>query len=323
MKIYTGQSACPFFENGVALTIGNFDGVHLGHCQILRQLRQAADKRGLPTAIMLFEPQPLEYFSRLKQQQKPYRLTPLRDKLQLLDNGGLIDAAWVLRFNHALSGISADDFIAKILIKGLNIKYLLVGDDFRFGSKRQGDFALLQQQTAFATEQVQTVELQGKRASSTAVREALAQGDLSHAHRLLGRAYAISGRVMHGKKLGRTIGCPTANIYLPPHHYPLSGVYVVEVTGDFGKRKGVANFGYNPTVSDEIKQHLEVHLFDFNGDLYGKRLTVAFFAKLRDEQKFDNINVLKQQIEQDIQQARHWQADEPLPVVSCCSPKAV
>lgn len=320
MKIYPGMAACPFFAQGVALTIGNFDGVHLGHCQILRQLRQAADKRGLPTAIMLFEPQPMEYFARIHQTERPFRLTPLRDKLQLLQNGGLIDAAWVLRFNHALTLHTPADFVQKILINKLNIKYLLVGDDFRFGLKRQGNFAFLQQQTAFESEQVQTVLLQGKRASSTAVRQALAAGDLTLAHQLLGRAYAISGRVMHGKKLGRTIGCPTANIYLPPHHYPLSGVYVVEVSGDFGKKRGVANFGYNPTVSNEKTQHLEVHLFDFNGDLYGKRLTVSFFAKLRDEQKFKSLDALKQQIAQDIQQARAWQADKPLPVVSCCSP---
>lgn len=319
MKIYPGQSACPHFNQGVALTIGNFDGVHLGHCQILRQLRQAADKRGLPTAIMLFEPQPLEYFARIRHSERPFRLTPLRDKLQLLQNGGFIDVAWVLRFNQTFATHTADDFVQKILINSLNIKYLLVGDDFRFGAKRQGDFAFLQQQTAFETEQIQTVLSQGKRASSTAVRQALAHGDLTQAHHLLGRAYAISGRVMHGKKLGRTIGCPTANIYLPPHHYPLSGVYVVEVSGDFGKKRGVANFGYNPTVSNEKNQHLEVHLFDFNGNLYGKRLTVSFFAKLRDEQKFKSLDALKQQIAQDIQQARAWQADKPLPVVSCCS----
>ena len=320
MKIYLGQSASPFFKQGVALTIGNFDGVHLGHCHILRQLRQAATARNLPTAIILFEPQPLEYFARIRHTQRPFRLTPLRDKLQLLNNGGLIDAAWIMRFNYTTAAQTADDFVQKILINQLNVKYLLVGDDFRFGSKRQGDFAFLQQQTAFETEQIATVLLSGERASSTAVRQALCSGNLTQAHRLLGRPYAISGRVMHGKKLGRTINSPTANIYLPPHHYPLSGVYVVEVLGDFGKKRGVANFGYNPTVANNTQQHLEVHLFDFNGNLYGKRLTVAFFAKLRDEQKFTNIDALKQQIEQDKQQARLWQKDENLATVSCCSP---
>ncbi|MBQ9182629.1 MAG: bifunctional riboflavin kinase/FAD synthetase [Neisseriaceae bacterium] len=318
MNIYLGQSTCPHFADGVALTIGNFDGVHLGHCAILKQLRQAANERNLPTAIMLFEPQPVEYFSRLKKIQKPFRLTPLRDKLQLLANSGSIDNAWVVRFNQSFAQQTANDFIHKILIDSLNVKYLLIGDDFRFGRQRQGNLALLQQQTHFETAQMSSVLLQGRRASSTAVRQALCTGDLLQAHKILGRPYAVSGKVMHGKKLGRTLGCPTANIYVPPHHYPLHGVYVVDVLGDFGRKRGVANFGYNPTVANNTQQHLEVHLFDFSGDLYGKRLQVVFLSKIRDEQKFNHLDELKQQIQHDMNTARHFQIDEQMYAVSSC-----
>lgn len=321
MNIYLGQSAYPHFAHGVALTIGNFDGVHLGHCAILKQLQQAAQQRHLPTAIILFEPQPVEYFSRIKNTSLPFRLTPLRDKLQLLANSGLVDAAWVLRFNYDFSQQTANDFIHKILIDGLNVKYLLIGDDFRFGRQRQGNLHLLQQQTYFETVQMSSVLLQGRRASSTAVRQALSDGDLLQAHHILGRSYSISGRVMHGKKLGRSIGCPTANIHLPPHHYPLHGVYVVDVLGDFGRKRGVANFGYNPTVISNTQQHLEVHLFDFSGNLYGKRLQVVFLAKIRNEKKFNQLNELKKQIQQDINDARCFQIDEQMYVISSCCEK--
>ncbi|MDO5687459.1 MAG: bifunctional riboflavin kinase/FAD synthetase [Neisseria sp.] len=306
MQIYPGQSFIPHFPHGSALTIGNFDGVHCGHLRILQRLRAEADARGLPTVLMLFEPQPAEYFARIHGRETPYRLSPLRDKLRLLESSGCLNAVWVARFNEAFAAVDAETFIRRILMEQLNVKYLLIGDDFRFGAQRGGDVALLQAQSAFVTEQVSSILAAGNRASSTAVREALSMGNLAMAAQILGHDYCLSGRVMHGRKWGRKIGCPTANIYLPPHRYPLSGVFVVEVTGAFGTKRGVASFGLNPTVSATTRQKLEVHLFELNQDLYGQRLSICFKHKLRDELKFDNLDALREQIFRDMDAARAW-----------------
>ncbi|WP_037585203.1 bifunctional riboflavin kinase/FAD synthetase [Stenoxybacter acetivorans] len=308
MQIYFGSLHKPFFPQGAAVTIGNFDGVHLGHRHIAERLNQEARARGLGSVAVVFEPQPPEFFAGKNQGKMPYRLTPLRDKLLLLGDTDCFDAVWVLRFNQAFAAMTANDFIRRVLIDDLNTRYLLVGDDFRFGAQRGGDFALLRQQTAFTTENTPSVLVADVRASSTGVRQALASGDLVRAAQLLGHDYVLSGHVKHGAKMGRDFGCPTANIHLPPHHYAMSGVFVVDVSSDhFARRRGVASFGFNPTVSQGYLQKLEAHVFDWQGDLYGQRVSVHFLHKLRDEVKFADLAGLKTQIQADMAAARAWQ----------------
>lgn len=308
MEIRLGQHNAPDFPNGAAVTIGNFDGVHLGHKHILQKLKHEADKRGLPVVAVVFEPQPKEFFAGKTGKTPPCRISPLRTKLKLLEQTGCIDAVWVLWFDQKFAAISAQDFIDRLLRQTLNTRYLLIGDDFRFGAGREGCFELLQQ-SGIPTERTPSVIVEDIRTSSTAVREALAEGRLEYVRKLLGHDYILSGKVKHGKKLGRTINAPTANIQLPPHRYALSGVFVVEADGTFGTRRGAASFGFNPTVSNNRSQKLEVHLFDFDGNLYGQRLNVRFLHKLRDEQKFDSIEDLKTQILQDMEEAKNWQPE--------------
>ena len=306
MKIRLGQHNAPDFPQGAAVTIGNFDGVHLGHKHILQKLKNEADSRNLPVIVVIFEPQPKEFFSLKAGFTPPCRISPLRTKLDLLGDTGCIDAVWVLRFNQDFANMSAQDFIDKLLRQTLNTRYLLIGDDFRFGAGREGCFELLSQQPDMQTERTPSVIVEDIRTSSTAVRQALSDGLLEYAKKLLGHDYVLSGKVKHGQKLGRTINAPTANIQLPPHRHPLRGVFVVEADGAFGTRRGVASFGFNPTVSNNRSQKLEVHLFDFDGDLYGQRIFVRFLHKLRDEQKFASIEELKTQILQDMDDARRW-----------------
>ncbi|EGZ48371.1 bifunctional riboflavin kinase/FAD synthetase [Neisseria wadsworthii] len=311
MEIWFGLNRKPVFAQGVAATIGNFDGVHLGHLHILRRLKEEAQKRGLPAVAIVFEPQPSEFFARKFNKPLPFRLSPLRDKLKLLEATGCLDAVWVLRFNQSFADIPAQTFIDRLLRQSLDTRYLLVGDDFRFGAGREGDFAMLQNQQGMFTERTPSVLIENMRVSSTAVRQALAGGLLDCASSLLGHDYVLSGRVKHGAKLGRTIGSPTANIHLPNHHYALSGVFVVEAEGSFGRKRGVASFGVNPTVSQTSRQKLEVHLFDFDGNIYGERLHVHFLHKLRNEEKFPDIESMMVQIRADMAEARGWQ---PMPV---------
>lgn len=296
-----------------AAVIGNFDGVHTGHLKLLHTLKQQADARQLPVCILIFEPQPQEFFARVHAQDAPYRLMPLREKLHQLRQSACVDAVQVLRFNRQLAELSAEDFIERILRQGLNVRHLLIGDDFRFGKNRQGSAETLQNRPEFSLYQSPSLLTDGIRTSSTAIRQALSQGQIAPAQTLLGHPYSLSGRVMHGAKLGRTLNCPTANIHLPPHRYPLSGIFVVQTDGTMGRHYGVASFGMNPTVSAHATQaKLEVHLFDFNGNLYGKRLQVAFLHKLRDETRFDSLQALQQQIHADIAQARDWLAQTNL-----------
>ncbi|MCF7521529.1 bifunctional riboflavin kinase/FAD synthetase [Neisseria sp. ZJ106] len=306
MKIWFGQRRVPDFLQGSAVTIGNFDGVHLGHQHILQQLKRKADELGLPVVVVVFEPQPKEFFAKQNALPQPYRISPLRTKLELLAQTGCVDAVWVLRFNRRFAAMSAQDFIDRLLRQRLNTRYLLIGDDFRFGSGREGCFEMLAACPDMQTERTPSVIVDDIRTSSTAVRQALSDGLLPYARKLSGHDYVLSGKVRHGKKLGRTINAPTANIQLPPHHYPLSGVFVIEADGAFGTRRGVASFGLNPTVSSSNRQKLEVHLFDFDGNLYGCRLNIRFLHKLRDEAKFDSLDDLKEQIRQDIAAARAW-----------------
>ena len=308
MNIWLGSNLSPT-QHASAVTIGNFDGVHSGHLHILQRLKNEATHRGLQSVVVIFEPQPNEFFARQHHRSPIARLTPLRDKLQLLQQSQCVDEVYVLRFNHQFAQMPASSFIQTILRERLNTRYLLVGDDFRFGQARTGDFDLLRRQPDFITERTPSILIAGERASSTAVRQALNTGRLDQARQILGHDYQLSGRVKHGKKLGRTLGSPTANIHLPPHHYALHGVFVVEATSSLGKHQGVANFGSNPTVEQTHSPKLEVHLLDFQGNLYGKRLSINFLHKLRDEQKFASLEKLVQQIHADIDAARNWWAD--------------
>ncbi|MDD1017008.1 bifunctional riboflavin kinase/FAD synthetase [Pseudomonas rubra] len=293
-------------HRGCVATIGNFDGVHRGHQAILARLRERADELGVPSCVVIFEPQPREYFA---PDTAPARLARLRDKVALLAAAG-VERVLCLAFNQRLSKLSAAEFVDTILVDGLGVQHLEVGDDFRFGCDRVGDFEFLQQaglSQGFTVEAAQTVELDGLRVSSTQVRDALANADFALAERLLGRPFRICGRVLHGQKLARQLGTPTANIQLKRHRVPLTGVYLVSVELDGNNWPGVANIGVRPTVSGDGKAHLEVHLLDFAGDLYGRRLTVEFHHKLREEQRFASLEALKSAIDADIAAARaHW-----------------
>jgi riboflavin kinase/FMN adenylyltransferase len=290
---------------GCVLTIGNFDGVHLGHLQVLSRVAEKAKALGLPSAAMIFEPQPLELFAGEK---APARLTRLRDKYVQLRKLQL-DRLLCVNFNQRFADLSAQAFIRDLLVDRLGVKFLVVGDDFCFGRGREGDFTLLQEagkQFGFEVVNTRSFCVREQRVSSTAIRDALAADNLSEAERMLGRTYSINGRVSHGRKLGRTIGFPTANIPLKRCVSPVSGVYVVEAHGlKQGPVGGVANIGHRPTVNG-MRQQLEVHLFDFKGDLYGQQLEVALLKKLRDEQHFESFEVLKKQIELDAEAARVW-----------------
>ncbi len=289
-----------------AVTIGNFDGLHRGHQAMLARLKEASAKRGLPSCVLTFEPHPREFFSPA---QAPARLSSLREKSELIRTAG-IDRLHVCRFNKRFASLSPAEFIERVLVGTLGTRWLLVGDDFRFGAKRAGDFSLLKEagrQHGFEVESLPTVNIENKRASSTAVRGALAAGDMQHARELLGRPYSISGHVMHGDKLGRQIGFPTANIQLQHNRPPLSGIFAVEVHGLNGAPlQGVASLGTRPTVKENGRPTLEVFIFDFNDDLYGRRLRVDFLKKLRDEEKYPDLELLIAQINRDVDNARSY-----------------
>ncbi len=288
------------------LTIGNFDGVHRGHRSLLAELKVKALEMALPATVLTFEPHPRELFA---PEQAPARLASLRDKLELLADCG-VDRVHVCRFNRQLAALTAEQFIERILLQGLSVKHLIIGDDFRFGRARGGDFAMLQQAGEayqFAVEAMSTVDIGGVRVSSSAVREALATGRLDHAEELLGRTYVIAGRVMDGMKVGRTIGFPTANIQVRRKRLPLAGVFAVTVSGiDTEPLPGAANIGVRPTLEEGLKPVLEVHLLDFDRDIYGKHVDVNFLHKLRDEAKFESLDALKAQIACDVADVRTY-----------------
>ncbi len=296
----------PAFAGCVA-TIGNFDGVHLGHQKILAALRARSQALGLPSCVIIFEPQPMEFF---RPELAPVRLTRLRDKLELFAAAG-VDRVLCIAFNSRFQHMSAQEFVEQVLVRALGVRHLQVGDDFRFGCGRSGDFAYLQQagqQHGFTVEPTCTVTLDGQRISSTLVRQKLLEGDFAAVKRLLGRPYCIQGRVLHGQKLGRQLGVPTANIQLKRRHAPLRGVYMVAAhLADGRVLPGVANIGMRPTVEQQNEiAHLEVHLLDFSEDIYGQRLVVEFHRKLREEEKFATLAELQAAIEQDIELARKF-----------------
>lgn len=287
-----------------AVTIGNFDGIHLGHQAMLARLTARATSVGGAPTVLTFEPHPREVFTPA---DAPSRLTSLREKIEILRALGVVHVH-VCRFTREFAALSAEDFVRRILVDGLKARYVLVGDDFRFGAKRAGDFEFLRTQGAihgFEAESLHTVEAAGQRASSTAIREALAAGDMALAAQMLGRPYSISGRVVGGDQLGRKIGYPTANIQLKHNKPPVKGIFAVRVQGlERPDWPGVASLGTRPTVHTNGRPTLEVHLFNFNRSIYREHLRVEFLHKLRDEAKFPNLDTLIAQIDLDAQQAR-------------------
>ncbi len=290
----------------VALTIGNFDGVHVGHQALLARVRERSRRLALTAAVLTFEPHPREFFS---PGAAPARLTTLREKLECLARYG-VDRTHVVRFNREFAAMSADDFVAQLLVKNLNVRWLLVGDDFRYGAGRGGDYAQLAraaERFGFQLESMQCVSMAGERVSSTAVRAALAHGDFAQAERLLGRAYTIEGRVSHGEKLGRRLGFPTANIQLKRKRAPLTGIYAVKLHGvESTPLPAVASLGVRPTVMADAVPVLEVHVLDFNADIYGRRVQVEFLHKLRDEEKYPDLETLRRQIQRDVEHVRQY-----------------
>ncbi|MCQ8182591.1 bifunctional riboflavin kinase/FAD synthetase [Methylomonas sp. SURF-1] len=306
MRLIRGLNHLDPLRNGCVLTIGNFDGLHLGHRLVIEKLAEHGRRLNLPTVAMVFEPQPLEYFLG---DHAPSRLTRLREKaIQFAKLP--IDELLVMPFNRALADCDAEQFIADILVRRLNVKHLVVGDDFHFGKARRGNFALLQHRGAthgFSVEDSHSFELAGLRVSSTLIRDALGEGDLAQAKLMLGRDYSVCGRVAHGDKRGRELGFPTANVRMQRKNTPIVGVYAVTMTGlDGNEYQGVANVGSRPTVDGGAKVVLETHLFNFNKDIYGHYVEVHFKHKLRDETRFDSLDALKRQIGLDVAQAKRF-----------------
>jgi len=301
VRIFRGLPA--HADGPIALTIGNFDGVHRGHQAMLARLCEAAEDLRLPSAVLTFDPHPREFFAR---DQAPPRLLRLRQKLELFRRLG-IDRIYIARFNAALAALTPQGFIDDVLVRRLDARWVLVGDDFRFGHRRAGNLAALRAHAAtFSVEGLRTVVVGADRASSTAVREALATGDLAGAAALLGRPFTIAGRVAHGEKLGRRLGFPTANIELPQRP-PLAGIFAVRIHGlGPSPLTGVASLGVRPTVKAGAKPLLEVFVFDFDEDIYGRRVTVEFLHKLRAEAKYDDLDALTRQIRADVAQARDY-----------------
>ncbi|MGI4846762.1 MAG: bifunctional riboflavin kinase/FAD synthetase [Janthinobacterium lividum] len=307
-----------------ALTIGNFDGVHRGHQALIARMREAAAARGLDCAVMTFEPHPREFFAERAGDptKAPPRIAGLRDKLQSLSQAG-VDRVIVEHFNAHLAALSPEDFVEQILVQGLHAKWIIVGEDFCYGARRGGNLASLiaaGRQRGFEVEALGNITAPltaasasdgaaatATRISSSAVRLALAQGDFTLARELLGHDYRMSGHVVHGAKLGRTLGFPTLNLRLSHKRPVLSGIYVVQVHGLASKPlPAVASIGVRPTVDDSGRVLLETHVFDFDQQCYGKLIQVEFLQKLRDEQKYGNLASLTEAIANDAAQARTW-----------------
>ncbi len=296
-------------QAGCVATVGNFDGVHLGHRAVIENLAAEGQRLGVPSVVILFEPQPREYFD---PESAPARLTRLREKLSHLAKLP-IDAVLLLRFDHALAESPPEDFIQTVLVKNLHVRYLVVGDDFRFGKDRRGNFAMLKEagtKAGFEVADTVSVQVAGARVSITLIREALVGGDMRKAAELLGRPYSVIGRVRYGERLGRKLGFPTANIALMRKKTPVQGVFAVTMTGVCGRPlPGVANVGSRPTLEGEHTAQLETYLFDFAGDIYGRLVEVHFHQKLREERRFENVQALREQIERDTQQAKAYFAN--------------
>ena len=296
-----------------AVTIGNFDGVHRGHQQVLAQLKRVARRDGLPTVVIIFEPQPAEFFAADK---APKRLARFREKLTSLSNQK-IDFLLCLRFDRQLANQSAEEFVRDILLQRLNTQHLVIGDDFRFGKNRQGDFAYLiaqGKQYGFVVENTETLLANGERISSTRIRNCIQRDDFKQAHELLGRHYSLSGKVSHGQKLGRELGFPTINIKMGDKSLIVKGIFAVLVKGiDNRPLQGVASIGTRPTVNG-IDTILEVYILNFDRNVYGHSVEVEFLHKIRNEMKFDSLKELTRYMGQDTEQAKAFFSKRPVTV---------
>ena len=305
MELIRNFSDLDLHHHDCVATIGNLDGFHLGHQAVLKQLRCRADELKLPVAVLVFEPQPREFFN---PDTAPPRLTRWREKYELLREHG-VDQMVCVRFDRELAGLSAKDFVQDLLVEKLAVKHLVIGDDFRFGQGRRGDYDLLyglSERSGFTVERSESFLIDGERVSSSLIRSALEAGELGVAARLLGRNYSISGRVVHGNKQGKALGFPTANIELRRMKTALKGIFVASVVlEDQSEHPAVAYIGTKPTLGG-TRSILEAHLFDYSGDLYGEYIKVEFLKKLRDDKKFDSFDILREQIAIDAQQARDY-----------------
>ncbi|MDF2446174.1 MAG: ribF [Moraxellaceae bacterium] len=305
MELIRGLHNLRSRHHGSVVTIGNFDGVHLGHQAILRALREAGSRLGLPDTVMIFEPQPQEFF---QGESAPARLMHWRDKVDALAAAGVARVLCV-RFDERFRALTARQFVQQLLVDGLGCRHLVIGDDFRFGCDRSGDFALLQaagREFGFAVQNTPTIEVEGARVSSTRIRSAIKAGNFALAENLLGRPYSVSGHVTHGDKIGRTLGVPTANVLSQRMVSPLSGIYAVTVTNALPQPvHGVCSVGKRPTVNGQ-DERIETYLLDFEGDIYGHRIHVTFRHKIREELKFNSLEELKVAMAQDIADARRY-----------------
>lgn len=305
MRLARNIDSFPFdhVTKGSVATIGSYDGLHLGHQKLLGHVLEQAKARGLPSVVMSFEPTPKEFFS---QDKPPARLMRFREKFEALAEFG-VDVFFCPRFDEAMKNISAATFIRRILIHALNIEHLVIGDDFRFAQDRAGHLETLQRAGSalgFTVDEIPSVVVDGARVSSTAIREKLWEGDLSEARRLLGKDYRMSGKVIEGNHLGRSLGYPTANINLNRLQSAVMGIFACRVSGkDWGPLDAVASVGTRPTF-EESKPLLEVHIFDFDQDIYGEYIHVDFIARLRSEEKFDDVRDLIDQMHRDSARAR-------------------
>ena len=294
-----------FSSKPLIATIGNFDGLHLGHKEIIKKMKKIGAKDNLQSLVIFTEPHAKEFFAEEKDSaEQPTRISPWRDKCKRLKDNN-VDYAFFLRFNKKLQSMTPEEFIEKILSK-LNIKYLMVGDDFKFGKERSGDFDFLANwgdSNEIEVARIPTYSFQDRRVSSTWIRESIANGDFDLAEKLLDRRYTFSGKVVFGNRLGRTIGIPTANIWVPKSNLPIRGVFAVKALIKGETFNGIANMGVRPTVGG-TSPVLEIHIFDFNEEIYGNRIEVEFFKKIRNEQKFENLDKLKEQINLDIEETK-------------------
>lgn len=316
MEIIRGLHNIRPCHAGCVATIGNFDGVHHGHQMLLAHLNAKSEELGAPSLLITFEPQPREFFlaARLRsaeeEQQRervamPGRLTRFREKVQVLRDTG-IHRVLCIPFNERTRLISAAEVVERFLVGMLGVRYLVVGDDFQFGKDREGDYAMLKgagDRLGFGVSHMGTLTFDHERVSSTRIREALQEGDFGMAEKLLGRPYSMMGRVVYGLRIGRTIGVPTANIRLQRYQTPTEGIFAVTVDGLGATRQGVASIGVRPTV-DGKEPLLEVHVFDFHEDIYGRLLTVTLRWKIREERRFDSLQAMKVEIERDIEKTR-------------------
>ena len=300
-----------FSEEQLVVTIGNFDGLHKGHKKIIQEMKNISLNSSAKTMVIFTEPHAKEFFSMDKNiMEQPARISPWRDKFKNLENEN-IDFAFFLKFNKSLQTMSPEIFIEKVL-GSLNISNLMIGDDFRFGQDRKGDFVMLKdwsKSQGISLSKLPTFSIDNRRVSSTWIRETLSLSDFSTTKKLLGRPYSFEGKVVHGNRLGRSIGFPTANIWLPKNNLPIKGVFSVKISIDVSEFEGIANIGIRPTVGG-TSPVLEVNIFDFKKEIYGKRIKVEFVKKIRDEKKFDSLDDLKKQIAKDVNTAKEQLLDE-------------